>query len=256
MKTDILEKIGLNKNESYIYNILLTNGEMSAPDIAEKARLKLTRQNTYMVLKGLVKRGLVEELDKRKKLTYRLEHPQKLLDFLEEEKKALEENEKMVESVLPEIISDYNLAHNKPGIAYYEGTQGIRKIFEMLYKEKDEPVLGCVDLEELAKSFPDLTKIIIPSRKRNMVESITLFADSTKAREHHKKDKEEMRISALLDKKKYPIPAEIDVFEDKIAMLDFSKGKFIGVVIENKDMATSLKSLMRLALENKGIKIK
>ena len=52
-----------------------------------------------------------------------------------------------------------------------------------------------------------------------------------------------------MDKKTYPLPAEIDVYEDKVAMLSFAKGQFVGLLIQNKDIATSLKTIFKLAFQ-------
>ena len=249
MKLDVLEKIGLNPNESYIYNILLTSGELNAPAIAEKAHLKLTRQNTYTVLKSLVKKGLIEEFDKRKKLTYRVEHPQKLLETIENQKKELEENEKTIEALMPEIISDYNLAHNKPGIVYYEGLSGVKKIFEDVYSPGKDEVCGCVDPTLFDKSFDIVFKTLVPQRIKNKLFSKAILTDSAFSKAMQKKDNEQHRKSILVDPKKYPITAEIDVYEDKIAMMDVSKGKnFIGIVIENKAISETLRSIFKLAM--------
>ena len=64
-----------------------------------------------------------------------------------------------------------------------------------------------------------------------------------------KRDKKQLRESVLLDKKTYPLPAEIDVYEDKVAMLSFAKGQFVGLLIQNKDIATSLKTIFKLAFQ-------
>jgi hypothetical protein len=52
-----------------------------------------------------------------------------------------------------------------------------------------------------------------------------------------------------VDKDKYPLPAEINVYEDKIALLCFRNGNFISVLIEQEEMATTVKSLLKLLHE-------
>lgn len=243
MKLDILEKIGLNANESYIYNILLTNGEMSAPDITEKAHLKLTRQNTYAVLKSLVKRGLVEEFDKRKKLTYRLEHPQKLLDVLDEEKKALEENERMVESILPEIISDYNLAHNKPGVVYYEGIEGIKKIYEDTLREKPEEILVFRSPFEEEK----LGQYIFGYMKRRATLGIkTKIISPTKpSKETLAEDKTQLKERKYIKKEIFSLYTEIDIYKNKVAFMTFGK-KTMGFIVESPEVSGSMATIFNL----------
>jgi sugar-specific transcriptional regulator TrmB len=129
MRKDLLEDVGLNKNEAIIYRTLLENGEMLPSELTEKT--PVMRQNVYAVLKSLVKKGLIEQIEHRKKLVYRAEHPQKLLDFVESQKAEIQKNENLVESMIPEMISDFNLAQNKPGVVYYEGLEGIKRYMKI-----------------------------------------------------------------------------------------------------------------------------
>ena len=55
-----------------------------------------------------------------------------------------------------------------------------------------------------------------------------------------------------MNKSTDPLPAEIDVYEDKIALLSFTKGKFVGILIQNQDIATSLKTIFKLAFDAKA----
>jgi len=64
-------------------------------------------------------------------------------------------------------------------------------------------------------------------------------------------DKNQLRETVLVDPREYPLSAEIDVYENKIALMDFSKGSFVGVLIENKSMAETLGSIFKLAFKAK-----
>ena len=45
------------------------------------------------------------------------------------------------------------------------------------------------------------------------------------------------------------MPAEIDIYEDKIAMLSFNKDDFTGLVIENKAFAQTLRSIFKIGFD-------
>ncbi len=77
--------------------------------------------------------------------------------------------------------------------------------------------------------------------------ALTFFGDSPVAKELQKNDATSYRESFLLDKEEYPMPAEIDIYQDRVAMLSFKKGEFLGLVIENEDFAQSLRSIFKLA---------
>ncbi len=151
---------------------------------------------------------------------------------------------------MSDLISSYIISVEKPVITTYEGEEGLKKVFQDIYAKKNEPVYGCVDLEKSDEAIPSyVTNKLIPLRIKNEVFAKSFIASSVQAEEVYKKDSESLRESVLLNKLNFPLPAEIDVYEDKIAMMSFSKGQFVGLLIQNKDMATSLKSIFSLAFE-------
>lgn len=245
--------IGLTDKEARIYRILLDGGDLSAAEIINRSHLK--RGITYNILYKLEKDGLVVQTSKGTKTHFRPESPQKLFDLLERKKAQVDLVTENFSQVLPKLVSQYKLSVGRPTVRYYEGEEGIREVFEDIYGPKQEIVWGCVDLEKADEVFPAyIMKELIPKRIKNKVMAHSFIADSPQARSISKQDKLQLRKSKLVDKGKYPIPAEIDVYQDKIAMLTFIKGEFVGLIIENKDLAESLRSIFRLAFEKKSKK--
>ena len=249
MYKKVLENSGLKTGEAEIYDILLQYGDSPASDITSKTKHK--RGMVYKFLDDLEKRGLVSTYKKNKKTYFRPEHPHRLLNTIEADLHEARTQRTALESILPSLDEAYRMNQTRPVVKYYEGIKGIKKVFEDIYSPKDEPVYGCVDLEKADKALPSLiVEDLIPLRIKNKLMAITFIADSKQAREVYKKDSFSYRESKLISKKKYPIPAEIDVYEDKVAMLGFDKEKFTGVIVQNKDIATSLKSIFKLAFNN------
>jgi hypothetical protein len=148
------------------------------------------------------------------------------------------------------LTSSYIQSVERPVVKEYSGIEGLKEVFTDIYKPKDEPVLGCVDLEQADEAIPEyITKKLIPLRIKNNVFAKTFLGSSKQADEVKSRDKESLRESVLLEKTKFPLPAEIDVYDDKIAMLSFKNGEFVGLLIQNKDFATSLKSIFSVAFE-------
>ena len=109
----------------------------------------------------------------------------------------------------------------------------------------------CVDPTLFDKSFDTVFKELVPKRIKNRLFSKAILADSPFSKKLEGKDKEQLRKSKLVNSKKYPMTAEIDVYEDKVAMMDISKGKdFVGIVIENKAIAETLRSIFKLAMDD------
>lgn len=238
----LLISAGLNKKEAQIYLYLLDKGPMKALNIFKALNMK--KGNTYALLESLTKKGHIF----KKGALFIPQPPQKILKRLEDKNISLQNSLSNFKTLLPQLGSMYKLSVGKPTIRYFEGEEGIKQVFEDIYSPKQDIVYGCVDLEIADEVFPDyIIKKLIPKRIRNKVKAISFAADSPQAREISKKDKEQLRKTTLVDKKKYPLPAEIDIYEDKIAMLTFVKGEFLGLIIENKDLAESLRSIFKLA---------
>lgn len=250
MSLSFLETIGLTKKEADLYELLLQLGETPANEIIKQ--LKLKRATAYKTLYSLEKKGLVTKKDIGNIINFRPEAPTKLLSLAEKQYDQLERAKDDLTRVLPELNSSYIISVEKPVVQTFEGVKGIQEVFKDIYAKKDEPVYGCVDLEIADKALPEyVTKQLIPIRIKNKLEAKSFIADSNQAKKVAKKDAEQLRQSVLLDKKDYPLPAEIDVYDDKVAMLSFANGQFAGILVQNKDIATSLKSIFKLAFEKK-----
>lgn len=248
MYDSVLEKSGLKKGEAVIYDLLIRQGEMPANKIVSDTTYK--RGMVYKHLEDLEHKGLVTTTTKNKKTYFRAEHPQRLLEEIEYKLQEAQMQKISMEAVLPKMSEEYVLQETRPAVIHQEGIEGIKRVFNDIYAPKEEPVYGCVDLEKSDKAVPGhVVKKLIPLRIKNKVFAKTFLADSPSAQKVKAKDTESLRESVLLDKKKYPLPAEIDVYEDKVALLSFDKEAFSGVLIENKDIATSLKTIFKLAFE-------
>jgi sugar-specific transcriptional regulator TrmB len=250
MLSQILESVGLTPEQADIYLSLLTHGTQSASKLAKTT--KVQRTYIYKVCQELISRGLIAQTKKDRGTTFLPMSPDHLLTYSEEQKTRSLQAQSALEGILPTLKDKYESVEERPVITYYEGIEGIKKVFKDIYGPKEEPVLGCVDLEKANTAVPGLVaNELIPIRIKNQVLAKTILAESDEARNVKAKDKESLRESVLVDKKEYPLPAEIDVYEDKVAMLSFAKGKFVGILVQNKDIASSLKSILKLAFEAK-----
>jgi sugar-specific transcriptional regulator TrmB len=75
-------KIGLTDKESAVYSTLLELGGAYPSKIAEKT--KINRSTVYKILLDLSVKGLVSEIQKKGKLFYQIENPDKLARYLKD----------------------------------------------------------------------------------------------------------------------------------------------------------------------------
>lgn len=85
---DFLISIGLGKNETEVYSVLVEMGTSSVLDISKKTHIH--RSNIYEALRNLVQRGLVYEINQPTKLFY-ARSPESLGDYLKHKEIELHE---------------------------------------------------------------------------------------------------------------------------------------------------------------------
>ena len=237
---------GLSEKQAKLYRMLVIDGQERVSTLSRKTGIK--RGNTYALLRDLRARGLITEFEKDRIVYFRPEPPERLTALIEARKKDAEIADELATDLIPGLNRQYTLAVGKPTIRYFEGQEGIHDVFTDIYAPKKEPVWGCVDLEVAGEAFPEhITKTLMPLRIKHNVFAYSLVADSPASRSIQSVDSKQLRETVLVDKKNHPLPGEIDVYEDKIAMLSFEKGKFIGILIQNQVFATTLKSVFELA---------
>ncbi len=242
----LFTQLGLSDKEAIVYKVLLEQGKAPANQIITTSKLK--RGITYFVLKSLTEKGLISSYEHNKKLYFQIEHPSRLLDLVKAKKEETQTLEHTLKFLLPKLTSQFKIAIDKPTVRYFEGEEGIKEVFEDIYGPKDEPVYGCVDLESGEDAVPDyIVKKLVPKRIKNKLMALTFFGNSPAAQKLQQNDTNSYRESFLLDKEEYPMPAEIDVYQDRVALLSFKKGEFLGLLIENEDFAQSLRSIFKLA---------
>lgn len=238
---------GLAKKEAEVYDLLLTNGEMSAARIEKESG---HGKNVYNLLKTLERKGLVLKFQKERKSWYQPGDPQNLHKLVEEQVKSAQQLNETFEQLLPKIRQDYLDRVNRPVVEYFVGEAGLKLILEDIYAPKDDVVYGAVEPDRLEKLREGITKSdLVPRRQASGLKVRAVFPNTKLAKWLHERDGEHFRKSILIDKDKYPMPGQIEVYGDKIALLSFRQGQFVGMLIEHDELATTLKSLFTLVFD-------
>jgi predicted transcriptional regulator len=130
MDTSILREAGLTDGEIKVYLALLELGSSTTGPITEKSGI--ARSIIYQILDKLTQKGLVSQIIKEKTKYFQAAEPNKILEYIEERKSKLEENKRMVEKFLPELVLKQKFAP-KSETNMYLGFKGIRTAHEHSY---------------------------------------------------------------------------------------------------------------------------
>jgi len=113
--TEILEELGLAKNEARIYETLLQEGESGVGTISIKSGVH--RRNVYDSLHRLIEKGLVFERITSSEHRYQASDPKKLLELIREKENKLT-------TVMPALESLYTATPHVDDVVVYRGIEG------------------------------------------------------------------------------------------------------------------------------------
>jgi sugar-specific transcriptional regulator TrmB len=241
LKSNIFTQAGLNKNEAAVYELVLDKGEITPPEIAEK--LNLGRTNVYAILNNLADLELIEEIGRKKKMTFRPLPPSNLLALAEKNKIAAEESEKMIRSIVPQLMSTYNLSSGKPGIVFYEGLEGVKKLYEERLKEKPEEVLVLRSIYDNEKLGTYLQGYVKRTALAGIKTRIISPREITKEVEEN--DKTYLRERKYIPEKIFCSDTQIDIYNDRVVFINLHN-KLMGFIVNSKDVANSMKTIFEL----------
>jgi len=259
MYKDLLTSINLSPGESIVYEYLLKNGESPAGDIIKRTPLK--RGIVYKILDSLIEKGLVLEKTSvpskkqgKSKISHFLpNHPDKLREFISLERKRLDKAENSLEANMPAIISDFNLVSGKPGVRFFEGIEGVKKVLnDTLINNFKRNILTFSDVAAYMKYLKDWNmNYYAPKRRRFGILEKVIIPDNPSAKEYmneYIKDPLSDKLTEILfiDHKSYPFDTEINIYENKVSFVTFSEKRHIGLIIENKEIFNSISSTFNL----------
>ncbi len=227
-----LRKIGLNEKESKVYLTLLELGDSLASKIAKKTNIN--RSLLYSILDELANKGIVTYILKNNVRYYRAAEPNKILSMLREK-------EKIFSSILPNLISLYKPATNKPIVEILEGKEGIKTILNDIIRLKKEwfafniPGKGPDILGPFAHAFEKLRQ------KRKIILNVICV----RTNQGFKRGKEFSKMKYTNVKyvpETYESPASNWMYGDRIAIIFWYKEFPFAIRIIDKNLSESYKN--------------
>lgn len=233
LKKQVLENLGLARNEVAVYLALMRLGSASAGEITKESGLH--RRNVYDSLEKLIQRGLVGYVKKGKTRHFEATSPRRILDILREKRKKLLVSEKNLESAMPELLTARQMKHNQE-VSIFMGMEGRKLLFEdILSNAKENWVLG---------GYPPSEKSVIYMTRYNRRRAKAGILNRMIYNKRHKYidflkslDHTEVRI----------MPRELDstvsfnIYNDKVGILFCMNNRQVTILIENDKVANDFR---------------
>lgn len=238
----ILSRIGLKDPEIKVYLTCLENKQgLFVAEIAKKTGIK--RSTINLILERLTEKKFVTyHLDGSRKL-FSAEPPESLLFHLEDSLNDLR-------GLIP-LLHIASGADKKTKIRFFEGKEGVEKIYAdilltlKISRDPKKEQLAISSGEDVFELTPEHQKSFINKRVKERIPLRWIAPEDNISRELDKMSDKEFRKMKFFDSKKYKFHIEIDVYADKVALISLDKERS-GVIIENKSLAESFRSLFNL----------
>jgi len=235
----ILQDIGLSEKETKIYLTLLELHSALPSSVSRRAGIK--RPTTYVILEQLQKKGLASHIKKGKFLYFRALDPQMLLEDQLDKYAALKR-------ALPELTQLNKKLEATPQMAVFEGKEGLIKIMEDTLTTKTELLCWANTTEAVVNScLRDYYPTYIYKKVKRGIWLRGILCYDEMALLFKSRGKEELREVYLIPKEKFPFRNEINIYDDKVAIISHSDE--VGVIIQNKSIADTQRSIFKFGFE-------
>lgn len=235
--------VGFNEKEAKVYLSSLELGQSTVQNIARKAAVN--RATAYFIIDSLMQRGLMSSFHKGKKQYFVAADPERLLEIMDQEKENIEKKKENLNKLLPQLQSLNNKQKGKPVVKYYEGKEGIKAMLDEFLKYSGKGTAHMAYSVDAINNFFQNKEVSSWRSKRAgkgiKTKSIYTFKDG--ARESTE-DSQRRKVPF----EKFPITCDISVYDDKVRLASLGD-RLTGIIIEDKEIAQSLRSILNLAWE-------
>jgi sugar-specific transcriptional regulator TrmB len=238
----LLKDSGFLDKEIALYLTILELGRGTVAEISRKAGIN--RSTGYVILDSLAGKNLVSISGKEPKQEYVALSPSNLVGYLNVQAEKQKKLADSAREVLPELTSIYNVG-DRPRVFFYEGLAGLEHVYEDSLTSNGD-IYSTSTYEEMHGTLPKYFSTYYEKRAKKKIFVHTFVADTPLARKRKANDEIEYRSTSLIPQDKFPVPTDIEIYNDKVMIASWKEK--LGVIIESKEIATTLRSVFKLAL--------
>jgi predicted transcriptional regulator len=249
MTPDLLIQMGLTSAQAITYLELVKAGSLTPPALAKK--INESRTTAYMALARLEEVGLAVKQQGAKKQTYEPASPIALEKFLAKRQQELAATERAYREALPNLLSYYYTYRGKPGVRFFEGHDGLEKLYEDILRTREE-----VDIVRTTADqgyFGDaedntsvLAKYLNARAKLDIASQLLAPALPGPVEWAAFNDVRLKRKVTWFPPDQYTAPVEVNVYGNKVSFISFGD-EAVGTIIESPQIAQAMRELYAMA---------
>jgi len=232
-----LQKLGLTKGESKVYEALLTTGISTVGPVLKKSGVAYSK--IYHILNRLIDKGLVSFILKEKTKYFSAVEPTRIREYIEKQEQQLNENKDMFERLLPEIEKLRLSVGKKEEAEVFMGEKGLMTAYENLLKNSDKTDIGIFFYVHDSVHYKNAEKFY--SKSWQIIKKFGNKWNGVANQEFRKVKLVKMYPSFVEQRYvSFPLPSNIDVIRNKV-LITIWRNEPIGILIESQELAENLR---------------
>jgi sugar-specific transcriptional regulator TrmB len=236
MNPQILQSIGLTKNESVVYLSLLELGTSKSGDILHKSGLNSGK--IYEILDSLKKKGLASESIISNIRHFTASPPKQLLYYLQQKKNEIKNKESIIKNSIPQLEKLRETTIKEPIAVTYLGMKGLKtaadEALDSLKIDDEILAMGVSSLKN--KKINEFWKAWSQKRIKKKIIAKHIFSEKSEYYNNFKKmNHTKAKILGGIT------PVTVDIFGEDIVLILSYKEPISCTLIKDKNTATSFK---------------
>ena len=234
----VVKNIGLTDKEARVFLACLELGSSVVAEIARKSRVN--RVTVYTVLEKLMAKGIINSMIKNGKRFFDATDPQTV-------DAEIRRRELNFRKSLPDLQRLRGDAIH-PRIRYFEGLDGIKAIYEDTLSSKTE-ILNYSNSREIRAHWPNYDEEYVMKRAQHKVYLRGIAPKDEHGLWVRSHDKDYFREIRLISADRFTFTNEINIYDDKVAIISYKDRPLIGMIIESAEIANTQRDIFKMAWE-------
>jgi sugar-specific transcriptional regulator TrmB len=240
MNLQTLEKIGLSKAEIKVYLSLYELGSVPSGKIVKETELR--KSTVYESIRRLSEKGLVSYVIKEGMKHFEATEPDKILDFIHEQKRKLNETENEAKNFIVDLKKGFDVLKPKAEAHVLEGIEGFKAMRRDVLRnsEGEHLLIGAISRED--EVIPGFFKEWNKQRQRNKIKIKILHKESARDKEMTKKSFMGKYFETKFLPEELENPAIINIYGNRVATVLWKKNYPLVFLLVNKEIADSYRN--------------
>jgi HTH-type transcriptional regulator, sugar sensing transcriptional regulator len=243
MDIEQLRKLGLSQTEATLYLTLLKIGASEVQTIVEETGFY--KANTYDALERLCEKGIISKIIDGNKRVYQLQRPEALLNFVNEKKNDIEDQEKIAKQLVKEVDLRKKHLHTTETAMVFRGFSGVRQIYsEIISKKLDYLSFGGSKESDLIGEH--YWKNLHVKQKESRIKAKMIFHKSLR-------NWKKMILKDIIELKffnqKFEPLTETTIYGTKVAFVVWSDNPIV-TIINNEHVSNSYRQIFDMLWKN------